>query len=368
MTVEPSNEKNKTKAKAIPINQVDVIAANLKFRHTGVTSTVVALLPVQACKIKIAALGPGLPANMPKTTWRSLFRHGWTRPSKKAFRIWHARRNNEMLMGFILRSVLRMPLRLLFTSDAQRHHTAWTRFLIRQMDAVIACAPESAAYLKVPHTINFHGVDTDIYHPVENRAKAWANTGLPGKYGIGVFGRVRSQKGTDRFVTAMCELLPKYPDFTAVVIGKVTPDQLEFSSKLKAQAEAAGLKDRIIFLGELAPEEVPEWFRRMTIVVGPQRWEGWGLVPVEAMASGAAVVVTRVGAAAHLIVEGETGHLVEIEDMEGMTKWIKKLMSDPAATELMGKKGRIHVVENLSIHREAEGIGKVYEKLWRESR
>ena len=48
---------------------------------------------------------------------------------------------------------------------------------------------------------------------------------LPGRYAIGCFGRVRAQKGTDVFVDAMCRLLPNYPDFTAVIVGAVTPDQ-----------------------------------------------------------------------------------------------------------------------------------------------
>ena len=46
---------------------------------------------------------------------------------------------------------------------------------------------------------------------------------------------MRHQKGTDVFVEAMCRLLPKYPDFTAVVIGAVTPDQRAFNDRLKKQ-------------------------------------------------------------------------------------------------------------------------------------
>ena len=48
---------------------------------------------------------------------------------------------------------------------------------------------------------------------------AGAETGLPGKYGVGVFGRVRHQKGSDLFIEAMIRLLPNYPAWTAVVTG-----------------------------------------------------------------------------------------------------------------------------------------------------
>ncbi|HEY6168151.1 MAG TPA: glycosyltransferase family 4 protein [Verrucomicrobiae bacterium] len=343
---------------------IEVIAANLKRRHTGVTSTIVALLPIQVQRLKIAALGPRLPADWPRTTWRGLLRHGWQCPPDRPFRIWHARRNNEMLAGWLLRSLLRMRLKLVFTSDAQRHHTSWTRFLISRMDAVIAGSPEAATYLRVPNEVVLHGVDMHRYRPAEDREKEWAATGLPGGHGIGVFGRVRSQKGTDRFVEAMCQLLPRYPDFTAVVVGKVTPDQRGFADALKVRAETAGLKDRVVFLGECPADDVPLWLRRVTIVVGPQRWEGFGLVPIEAMASGAAVVATRVGAARHLIVEGETGYVVAPDDMAAMAGRIESLMKDPEATAAMGRRGRAHVVEKFSIEREASGIEAVYQRLW----
>ena len=52
-------------------------------------------------------------------------------------------------------------------------------------------------------------------------AAAFAEAGLPGRYAIGCFGRVRAQKGSDVFVEAMCRLLPRYPDFTAVMVGAI---------------------------------------------------------------------------------------------------------------------------------------------------
>ena len=352
-------------ASAQDARQVEVIVASLKRRFTGVTSTVLALLPVQSRRVRIAALGPNLPRDWPRITWSGLFRHGWRPPPGRAFRIWHARRNLEMLTGVVLRSVLRMPLKLVFTSAAQRRRSAYSRFLLARMDAVIAASPEAASYLEVPHEIVLHGVDTTRYRPAEDRAALWAATGLPGKFGIGVFGRVRAQKGTDRFVHAMCRLLPRYPDFTAVIVGRITPEQKAFADDLRAGIAAAGLGGRIHFLGELAADEVPAWLRRVTIVVGPQVWEGFGLVPLEAMASGAAVVATRVGAARHLIVEAETGFLVDPDDMAGLEARIESLMKDPAAAAAMGRRGRHHVEQRFSIAREAAGIQEIYERLWK---
>ena len=201
-----------------------------------------------------------------------------------------------------------------------------------------------------------HGVDMERYHPAKDRAQAWAEGKLPGRFGIGILGRVRAQKGTDLFVEAMCRLLPKYPDFTAVIIGAVTADQKMFTANLKKRAAEAGLSDRIVFLGELDSEEVPVWLRRMTIVACAQRWEGFGLVPVEAMASGAAVVATRVGAAHRIVVENDTGFLVPPDDLDTLTSQIEKLMQDPELAAKYGRQGRIHASLHFSIEREAAEI------------
>jgi mannosyltransferase len=329
-----------------------------------VTSTVLALLPAQSRRSRVAALGPNLPRDWPRITWGGLFRHGWQLPPGRPFRIWHARRNIEMVTGLALRSVLGMPLKLVFTSAAQRRRGAWSRYLLSRMDAVIAASPEAASYLSVPNVVVLHGVDTARYRPAQDRNAEWAAAGLPGKFGIGVFGRVRAQKGTDRFVDAMCRLLPRYPDFTAVIVGAITPDQSAFANALRAKIAAAGLGERMVFLDELPADEVPAWLRRVTIVVGPQVWEGFGLVPLEAMASGTAVVATKVGAARHLIIEGETGYLVEPDDMAGLAARIESLMKDPAAAAAMGRRGRAHVERQFSIEREAAGIQEVYERLW----
>ncbi len=182
---------------------------------------------------------------------------GWvSRISLKLWRrrtplIWHARRNNEMIVGVLLRS-LGWPLKLVFTSAAQRHHTWITRWLIRRMDAIIATSEISASFLKREATVIPHGVDTDRYAPPADRAAAFAEAGLPGRYAIGCFGRVRAQKGSDVFVEAMCRLLPRYPDFTAVMVGAITPEQMAFANGLKKRIEAAGLQSRIVITGELA--------------------------------------------------------------------------------------------------------------------
>ena len=86
-------------------DRIEVIAPNLKRRLSGVTATIVRLLPLLAQSIGIVATGPGLPAHVPCVPLRSVILM-----SGRAYRVWHARRNTEMLMGLILRHVLRKRL------------------------------------------------------------------------------------------------------------------------------------------------------------------------------------------------------------------------------------------------------------------
>ncbi len=267
----------------IPVEQVEVVAPNFKRRLSGVTSTIVQLIPLQRAKgLGIATMGPGLPETLPHLGWSAVLSF-WKKPAKRRFRIWHARRNIEMLAGIFMRDVLRMKLRLVFTSAAQRHHKPFTKWLIRRMNAVIATSGRSGSFLEVPHQVIMHGVDLERFHPPVGEEDRFSASGLPGKYAIGCFGRVRHSKGTDLFVDAMIALLPKYPEWTAIITGRTTAEHQSFEDDLKARIAAAGLQDRIRILGEVP--DVRIWYRRLTLYVAPSRNEGFGLTPLEAMAS-----------------------------------------------------------------------------------
>jgi mannosyltransferase len=323
-----------------------------------VTSTVTALLPWQKEHIRIAAAGWHVPATVPRVPMWRLILGGWSRP-----RVWHARRNDEMIVGVLLRYVMRQPWKLLFTSAAQRKHTRFTRFLIRSMDHVIATSWQAASYLEREATVIEHGVDLRRFQPAEDRDVAWRETGLPGRYGIGAFGRVRAQKGSDLFVAAMIRLLPKYPEWTAVITGLEAPEEAAFIRKLREDIAAAGLEERIRLLGEVPREEVPLWFRRVTLYVAPMRWEGFGLTTLEAMASGTAVVATRTGASPQIVVEGETGNLIPPDDLEALANAIEPYLANPQLAITRGIAGRAAVESRHDIAAEAAAIHAIYREL-----
>src|SRR5215510_9921241 len=145
------------------LSGLSVVVPNLHWRYSGVTATNRMVAPRIAKLVRAAWLGSDHPAGIARLTFGDLLRLRG-RAQRRMPRVWHARRNNEMLVGLALRS-LGWPLRLIFTSAGQRRHSWITRFLIARMDAVIATSAASASYLKRAATIVHHGVDTDLYQP-----------------------------------------------------------------------------------------------------------------------------------------------------------------------------------------------------------
>src|SRR6476661_1277093 len=314
-------------------DDLELIVPNLHRRYSGVTATNRMVAPKLAKMFRAAWLGSHAPEGIARIGFFDLLKLR----RRNAPLIWHARRNDEMIAGVVFRA-LGWPLKLVFTSAAQRHHTWLTRWLIRQMDAVIATSALSASFLKREATVVMHGVDTDRYAPPQNRAAAFAESGLPGRYAIGCFGRVRAQKGSDVFVEAMCRLLPRYPDFSAVIVGAIVPEQQGFANGLKERIAAAGLQSRIAITGEVEIEEVQRWYQRLTIYAFTSRNEGFGLTLIEAMSVGAALVAASAGAAELVVENGVTGVLTPPGDVDALVAALEPLMRDPRSAMAMGER------------------------------
>ena len=339
-------------------DNINVIAPNFKKRWSGVTSTIFRLLPLQAKQIEIVSVGPSLPASLPKISFMTLLGLSPNKP-----RIWHARRNLEMLVGLILKKLFRKNLKLVFTSDAQRHHTKYTKKLISRMDAVIAGSQKAADYLEVPHIIIHHGIDTETFKPNSDKTSLRNELGLPEGKLIGCFGRIRPQKGVDIFVEVMIKVCAQDSMAVGIVCGQTTAEHKEFEANLKAQVTGAGLSDRIIFLGTQPSDKLPLLFAALDIYVAPQRNEGFGLTPLEAMASGVPVIATTAGAFEEMVLNGETGYIVEVEDTKDLTERLVELLSNERKRKAFTKASVERVAQYFDIKGEAATLVTLYKNL-----
>ena len=342
----------------------ELFVTNLNPRFTGVSSTAANVIRQQMHNHDLRLVGhplPGCPDPISVAQARQMSR---LPPPDRRFSIWHVRRNPEMRAAIWARDVLRLPIRIVFTSAAQRRHSAYPRWLISRMDAVIATTDRAAEFVPHVRAVVPHGVDTRLYTPASDRAAAWAALGHGGAIGIATIGRIRPEKGTDLFVQAMLRLLPDHPDAVALVLGRAAREHQGFLRGLQAQVAAAGLANRILFPGEVAADDLPALMRGLSLVVQLPRYEGYGMVPLEAMASGVPFVGSEAGYYRAFAAQGRSGVIVAQEAAADAADAMHAILQDPDRHLSMSMAARDIAENSFGAASEAAGIDAVYRMLW----
>ncbi|MEL6688828.1 MAG: glycosyltransferase family 4 protein [Pseudomonadota bacterium] len=337
------------------MRDIRAVAPNLKRRLSGVTATIARLVPLMD---GVVATGPGLPEGTPHIpVWRAMLM------PRDRWRVWHARRNTEMLLGLFLRHILRRRYKLIFTSASQRSRTGYTKWLMGNMDAIVATCQKTASVVHLPSRVILHGVNTRVFYPAPDRTEAKRKLGLPeGDIYVGCFGRVRPQKGTDVFVDAMIAACKADRRLRGVIIGRATEKHVEYQKRLDAKIRNAGLHHRIRFVPEVPMDAVADWYRAMDLFIAPNRLgEGFGLTVLEAMACAVPVIATRVGAFEELVVPGETGALVDQDDTDAIIASIDEIVG--GKLEAYQEAAVAHVRKNFPLEREASELLALYEEL-----
>jgi len=358
----------------LPASLPDVVVTNFHRRYTGVSATVRALVPLQRQTLSIGLLDwgdLGLRAGM---HWWHLLWWGWSPPAHAKFRIWHARRDIEILVGLLLKKVCRQPWKIVFTSAAPKKPSAWLAMLLRHCDAVIATSEKSAGFVGFCTQVIHHGVDTTYYSPPPNdhlmnlkaapipQGLGSVPESLESRYWIGAFGRIRPSKGTDLLIEALIEVLPDFPDFVAVITGLCQRKYRTFFQSLQAKILKSGLADRIIFLGDLDRETVRGCYRRLLLCVAASRSEGFGLTPLEAMACGRAVLVSGAGVWPQII-DAEVGDAFQTGSLNSLVMALRGLLQDPNLLWQMGINARKRSIDRHSLQSEANQINELYLRL-----
>lgn len=175
-----------------------------------------------------------------------------------------------------------------------------------------------------------NGVDLDVFRP-----PAAGRGGRTGPTRLFFVGRVTVQKGVDVLLKALADAAVRALDWHLDLAGD--GPQLE---EYKAQAADLGITERITFHGWLTREQVRPLFDTADVLVLPSRYEGMPIVVLEAMGCGLPVIATDIPGTRELIQEGETGHLVPVEDAAALAKALARLLSDPGARLAIGARAR----------------------------
>jgi glycosyltransferase involved in cell wall biosynthesis len=161
--------------------------------------------------------------------------------------------------------------------------------------------------------------------------------------------RLTDQKGIDVAIRALAALSE---DTVLVVLGE-GPQR----ATLLRLARELGVDARVFLLGRVP--DVAAWLGRATVLVHPARWEGFGLSVLEAMLAGLPVVAANVSALPELIVDGESGVLVEPDDAEALASGIMRALAQPQ----LGDAGLARARSEFSISRMADHTAALYLKV-----
>lgn len=204
------------------------------------------------------------------------------------------------------------------------------------------------------------GADPKRFHPDINTAAVIARHGLGGRRWLLTVARLVPHKGIDSVIAA----LPLLPEVGYLVAGG-GPDRL----RLQQLAEAAGVADRVRFLGAVPDAELPAIYRMATVYVGLSREEagqveGFGLSLVEAQACGVPVVATNCGGIPDAVSDGQSGVLIPPNDPAAAVVAIAALLTDDSRRRAMGQAGRARVEQYLNWGRVVTDLERCAEE-WR---
>jgi glycosyltransferase involved in cell wall biosynthesis len=193
----------------------------------------------------------------------------------------------------------------------------YDEMLARSSDGLIACSESVrdhvAQRIGVPTEridVVLNGVEAQRFAGVD-RARARAQFDLPpDRPVVAIVGRISEQKGQEEFIRAAAIVRHEFPQALFLVVGSA--DEATLLGRARSLVSELGLTDAVRFTGHVT--DMPALYAAIDLLAAPSRWEGFGLMLVEAMAAGKPIVATAVGAIPEVVVEDRTALLVPPRD------------------------------------------------------
>jgi glycosyltransferase involved in cell wall biosynthesis len=206
-----------------------------------------------------------------------------------------------------------------------------------------------------------NGIDLDRFQP-QLRVPDWRSRCGLGEGPLAVYlGRLTTDKGIHRFLDAVTTL-PESPGFGAIVAGS-GPEEGAVRRRLR---EDASLARRVRYVGPVAEEEKTALLSQASLFVLPSTADTSSVALLEAMASGAACVVSNSGGPADIIRDGENGRQFDVHRDGALAEAMSALLDDPAERARLATAGREYARTHASIEASARRFISLYELLLKE--
>lgn len=253
------------------------------------------------------------------------------------------------------------------------HPKFWQRGFFKRPSAIFAHSEAiKAGFLGTPPfmpperiAVLYPGVDTERFRPQQDGIKVRFEAGIPQNVPVvAMVARFQDVKGHDLFQDIALQVAAQIPDVYFIVAGENTQTDADNAYKKRILERAASeylLRKRLKYLGFRA--DVERVLAAADVVVCPSKFEGYGVVNVEAMASGKPVVSTNRGGPSETLVHGETGFLAAPGDVVGFSGAIITLLRDAALRTAIGAAGRARVEQMFSAKSNGEQFTRVLENL-----
>lgn len=203
-----------------------------------------------------------------------------------------------------------------------------------------------------------NGIDTAKFKPNKAAGQRLRNElGVDNYFVWLAVGRFEEAKDYPNMLRAFKMIVSKKSDVVLLLVG-----QGSLLEEVKKLAGALGMKDNVRFLG--VRQDVPDLMNAADAFVLSSRWEGFGLVLVEAMSCQLPVVATDSGGPREILNGGKLGHLVPPGDSEALAAAMMKMMSLPEAErQAMGRAGRAYIEANYSLEHVVDQWEVLYKEL-----
>jgi glycosyltransferase involved in cell wall biosynthesis len=208
-----------------------------------------------------------------------------------------------------------------------------------------------------------NGIALDVFTPRSRRAEVRAELGIPADVPLlGMIGQLAPWKGHGIFIEAAARVAAEIPACRFVLVGEdLFQDRPGCRAALEAQAAAAGLGGRLLFLG--FGQDVARLLEGLDILLHPPDREPLGRIILEAMAMGKPVVAVNACGPGEIIRDGVDGLLAARSDPAELAAAALRLLRDPALAARIGRTARQRIEQDFSIRRTAAGIEEVYDEL-----